>query len=129
MNFLITMDGQEHLTRMATNFLQKQEEELNLMKDAPHKAIYLDMVRLHNRGLVLRGFQEYVLLLINAYHRVMDDDDLIEAIADGTIDPDLDAIIKTITAIEEAEPWAQVLSLVPMDFNGAVGVIVTKKPE
>jgi len=122
------MDAQEHIAQMATNFRQKQEEELNLLKDSPNQAIYLDMLRLNDRGLALRGLQEYVLLLINAYHRVMDDDDLIEAIADGTICPDLDAVIKTIAAIEESEPWARVLSIVPLDFNGTVGVVVTNKP-
>ncbi|ABY62913.1 hypothetical protein ST201phi2-1p080 [Pseudomonas phage 201phi2-1] len=127
MNFLITMDAQEHIARMATNFRQKQEEELNLLKDSPNQATYLDMLRLNDRGLALRGLQEYVLLLINEYHRVMDDDDLIESIADGTIDPDLDAVIKTIASIEEAEPWAQVLSIVPLDFNGTIGAVVTNK--
>lgn len=129
MNFLITMDGHEHIARMAANFKQHKEDELNLMKDSPHEALYLDMVRLNDRGLILRSFQEYVLQLTSAYHRVMDDDDLIEAIASGSIDPDMDAVIKTITTIEAAEPWARVLSLIPINFDGGVSAVITKKPE
>lgn len=127
MNFLIIIPDQEHLVQMATNFRQQKEEELALMKDSPHQAIYLDTVRLNNKGMILRNFQEYVVLLVNSYHRVMDDDELIEAIADGSIDPDLDAIIKLIAHIEEAEPWGEVLSLIPVDMKGTVGAIITKK--
>lgn len=129
MNFLIIIPDQEHLVQMATNFRQQKEEELALMKDSPNQAIYLDMVRLNNKGMILRNFQEYVVLLVNAYHRVMDDDELIEDIADGSIDPDLDAIIKLIAHIEQQEPWGMVLSLIPVDMNGTVGAIITKKPE
>lgn len=127
MNFLIIIPDQEHLVQMANNFRQQKEEELAHLKDSPHQAIYLDMIRLNDKGMILRNFQEHVVLLVNAYHRVMDDDDLIESIAAGTIDPDLDAVIKLIAHIEQQEPWGMVLSLIPVDMNGTVGAIITKK--
>ncbi len=127
MNFLITMSGFEKLAQVGTNLQQKKNDELAEMKDDPNVAFYQKLRSRYDRGLVLREFQEYVLLLINEYHRIMDDDELIESIADGSIDPDLDAVIKTIAQIEETESWAHVISLVPIDFKGAVAVILTKK--
>jgi len=127
MNFLIVIPDQEYLVRMAENFRQQKEEELTQMKDSPNQAMYLNMLQLNNKGMRLRNFQEYVLLLVNSYHRLMDDDELIEAIVDGSIDSDLDAVIKMIAYIEEAEPWGTVLSLIPVDLKGTVGAILTKK--
>lgn len=127
MNFLITMPDAKELEHMATNFKQQKNEAVELLRDSPQQDTYLDMIRLNNLGMVLREFQEYVLSLINSYHRVMDDDELIEAIADGSADPDLLAVIALITKVEESESQTKVLSIIPIDFNGTMAVVLTKR--
>lgn len=127
MNFLITMGGHDYISQMATNFLQQKEEELEIIKDTPHAGIYEDSVRLFNKGMALREFQHHVNSLVSDYHRIMDDDDLIEAIANGTIDSDLDSIIKLVQSIEDVYDWGHVLSIIPVDWNGTIGAVITHK--
>lgn len=154
MNTLITTSGNHKIENIARNFKQLKEDVANNLVDDPGDTFRFKLMRLNDKGFMLRQFQEHIKGLVDAYHIILDDDELIQALANVTdahddlkreystwkgddeimpdeefniADPDLLNLIEWIKEFEGNEPWCTVLSVVPVDLQGTVAAIVTKR--
>lgn len=147
MNTLITLANNVQFEQIARNFKQAKEDSAVSESDDPNSPLRLNLARLNDKGFMLRQFQHHIKELVDAYHIVLCDDELIEALSkiddlrqeyskwvgDDEImddsefnitDPDFLAVIDWIKEFEGKEPWCTVLAVVPVDMDGTVAAIV-----
>lgn len=122
---LIVLSDVLKMQHLAANFKQSKEELISHGLDIPQSTELLE--RFNDRGWFLRKFQREVIRYVDSYNNVFEDDDVVEELINGQADSELMTVIDVVKEFEDSCPTLKVASLIPFDFEGTVGFVVTEK--
>lgn len=126
---LIVVSDVTLMASMGERFLKDRmmlfEEAFDSPEDDDEEVRELVKKSLWDDGSLIRLFQRSISELMEVYRNPFMHEEVIEDITLGREDGDLTDIINIVAAFEQAHPDKKVLNLVPIDFKGTLGFVVS----